>query len=273
MLAELRARDSAFGSPTVLDEWLVHLESFDLLRGQGEGNVTVYRFTPNGLRVVEMQGATPQTITGMAVKAIMITKVASDFYALAAAWVDRAREEDLIGPFGITQAGHFYAWLAEHARRLPALSRREAQTLLDLPQVTQPSTVEEESEQAYILDRLEARGLVERLVDSQVVRTEIGNLLAKAVAGALELAYPVTPAIVRLLRAVREVGESLYVKEEKVRIPPKQWDEVERKTGLGPHEFQETVQLARLANYLGKANLTEAGEEVLEVLAKGNRGA
>ncbi|HEX8036458.1 MAG TPA: DUF505 domain-containing protein [Ktedonobacterales bacterium] len=273
MLAEMRDRDRAFGSLAVLDEWLVHLESFDLLHGQGEGNVTVYRLTPHGLRVVEMQGATPHTITGMAVKAIEITKVASDFYALAAAWVDRAREEELIGPSGITQAGRFYAWLAEHAKRWPALTRREAQTLLDLPQVTQPSTVDEESGQANILDRLEARGLVERLVDGQVVRTELGDLLAKAVAGALELAYPVTPAIVRLLLAVRQVGESLYVKEEKVRIPPKQWDEVQRLTGLGPDEFQETVQLARLGNYLGKANLTEAGKEVLEVLAKGSAGA
>jgi uncharacterized protein len=102
------------------------------------------------------------------------------------------------------------------------------------------------------------------------VRAKLGDRLAKAVVGALELAYPVTPAIVRLLLAVRQVGESLYVKEEKVRTPPKQWEEVERLTGLGPQEFQETVQLARLGNYLGKANLTEAGKEVLEVLAKGS---
>ncbi|MGZ6387633.1 MAG: DUF505 domain-containing protein [Ktedonobacterales bacterium] len=273
MLAEMRNRDRAFGSPAVLDEWLVHLESFDLLHGQGEGDVTVYRLTPHGLRVVEIQGDTPHTVSGMAVKAIAITTTAGYFYAPAQAWVDRAREEELIGPFGITQAGHFYAWLAEHAKRWPALSRQEAQTLLNLPQVEQPSAGEEGSEQAYILDRLEARGLIERLVDGQVVRTELGDPLAKAVAGALELAYPVTPAIVRLLLAVRQVGESLYVKEEKVRIPPKQWDEVERRTGLGPQEFQETVQLARLGNYLGKANLTEAGEEVLEVLAKGSPGA
>ena len=112
--------------------------------------------------------------------------------------------------------------------------------------------------------KLEARGLIERLVDGQIVRTEAGQLLAKAVSGALQLGHPVTSAIVRLLAAIRQVG-TLYVKERKVRMMPHKWAEVERLTGLGPQEFQEAVHIARLGHYIGEVNITEAGLDLLAV--------
>jgi len=117
------------------------------------------------------------------------------------------------------------------------------------------------------LEKLEARGLIERLVDGQIVRTGAGQLLTKAVSGARHLGNPVTPAIVRLLAAIRQVG-TLYVKERKVRIQPQQWVEVERLTGLGPQEFKEAVQVARVGQYIGEANITEAGLDLLAVLER-----
>ncbi len=96
------------------------------------------------------------------------------------------------------------------------------------------------------------------------MRTEAGQLLAKAVRGALQLGHPVTPTIVRLVAAIRQVGTP-YVKERKVRIMPEQWAEVERLTGLGPQEFQETVHIARMGHYIGKVSITEAGLDLLAV--------
>lgn len=60
------------------------------------------------------------------------------------------------------------------------------------------------------------------------------------------------------------------MKAPKVRTPLRQWDEVEQLTGLRPDEVRETVHLAKLGRYLGDAGLTEAGTDVLEVLAKSN---
>ena len=80
----------------------------------------------------------------------------------------------------------------------------------------------------------------------------------------MHLGHPVTPAIVRLLAAIRQVG-TLYVKEHKVRIQPQKWVEVERLTGLGPQEFKETVHIARMGHYIGEANITEAGLDLLAV--------
>jgi len=60
------------------------------------------------------------------------------------------------------------------------------------------------------------------------------------------------------------------IKEWKVRIQPEQWAEVERLTGLGPQEFKETLHVARMGQYIGEANITEAGMDLLAVQAQLN---
>src|SRR5712691_905472 len=129
-----------------------------------------------------------------------------------------------------------------------------------------PHATAQREELAWALDKLETRGLIERLVDGQIVRTEAGQLLARAVSDALELAYPVTPGVVRLLSAIDEGGSSLYEKEPKVRLAPQQWAEVERLAGLEAEAFQEAVYVARLGHYIGDANLNEAGLDLLAAL-------
>jgi hypothetical protein len=276
LLAELRERDRAFARPDDLDDLLIHLEAFDLLRTKARDHETVYQLTPPGLALVREQGREPRDITATAVKAMTITTTPGRFQAPASDWVRQARAEGLIGSRGgITNAGRMYALVAAQATRWPALTRSEVRTLLNLREVEapererQPGEVATEEERLkHDLDRLEARGLIDRLVDRHIVRTEAGDLLARAVSGALELARPVTPAIVRLLAAIRHVGTTLYVHEQKPRRPPEQWEEVKRLTGLGSDDFKETVHLARLGRYLGDAGLTEAGDKLLAVLDK-----
>lgn len=273
LLRQLENHDEWFSTFWDMEELLVGLEAFDLVRAEGEGTHTVYRLTPLGRKIVEEQGAEPRAVTATAVKAI--TTTASRFSALATSWVEQAREEGLIGAGGISQAGHFYARLAWECVRHPALTREEAELLVNLPETesepASPASSEhlalDEEKRAWALEKLEARGLIDRLVDGQLVRTEAGDLLARAVSGAMALGHPVTPRIVRLLAAIRQVG-TLYVKERKVRIEPRQWAEVERLSGLGPQEFQETLHLARLGHYAGNATVNEAGLDLLEVQEK-----
>src|SRR5204862_8032856 len=97
------------------------------------------------------------------------------------------------------------------------LSRHTGKSFLCTPETVMDHSSLDEEKQDWAFEKLEARGLIERLVDGQIVRTEAGQLLAKAVSGALQLGHPVTPAIVRLLAAMRQVG-TLYVKERKVRM-------------------------------------------------------
>jgi hypothetical protein len=230
----------------------------------------VYRLTPNGHEIVAEQGRSPRAITATSVK--VLTTAVTRLYAPADPWIEEAREEGLIGTGGVTRSGRLYAELAEDSVRIPALTREEAEVLEHLPEIeweTSPSEAKDytsldEEKQNWALEKLEARGLIERLVDGQIVRTEAGQLLAKAVSEAWHLGHPVSPAIVRLLAAIRQVG-TLYVKEEKVRMEPHQWSEVERLTGLGPQEFRETLHIARMGHYIGEVHITEAGLDLLAV--------
>lgn len=270
MLEQIKDHDKWFGTFWDLDELLVGLEAFDLLRAEGEGPETVYRLTPNGQNIVLEQEGEPRDITATAVKAL--TAAVTRFQALADPWVEQAREEGLVGTGGITRSGHFYAGLAKSCARTLKLTRTEATVLVNVPEAGREismSLAEEysspdEAKEAWACEKLEAFGLIDRLVDGQIVRTETGELLAKAVSGALSLAHPVTPTLIRLLAAIRQVG-TLYVKERKVRVQPHEWAEAERLTGLGPREFREAVHVARMGHYLGEATLTEAGLDLLAV--------
>lgn len=269
----LRDREHWFKEVWNLDELLVSLESLGLLRAESAGATSVYRLTPYGQEVLEEQDEMPRAIRAAAVRAI--TVIPGRFSALATVWIEWAKEEGLIGTSGITQAGRLYARLAEHCTRWTTLTQLEAQTLVILPAVDvdmvdpqpKPHTTRQEERQEWALDKLEARGLIERLVDGQIVRTEAGQLMARAVSDALELAYPVTLPVVRLLTAIQQVG-TLFVKERKVRIAPQQWAEVERLAGLEPEAFREAVYVARLGHYIGDANINDAGLDLLEALTE-----
>ncbi len=266
LLEHLKEHDKWFNTFWDLEELLVSLESFDLLHAEVEGTKTVYRLTPNGHKILAQQDETSRDITATAVKVLTTLRAPAD------SWVEQAREEGLIGTGGVTRSGRLYAELAEHSVRKPALTQEEAEVLANLPDTVRgmPTSAArhhsslDEEKQGWACEKLEARGLIERLVDGQIVRTEAGQLLAKAVSGAWHLGHPVTPAIVRLLAAIRQVG-TLYVKERKVRIEPEKWAEVERLTGLGPQEFKETVHIARMGHYIGEVTITEAGLDLLAV--------
>jgi hypothetical protein len=272
LLGELRSRDEWFDSLWDLEELVASLEALALVRTESDGERTLYRLTPYGQRVVEEQQQEQiRAISSTAVKAVSMA--VTRWTGLATSWVERAREEGLVGSGGgVTRAGRLYSWLAEHCPRQPMLTRVEAEVLANLPETEPGPFVSEyqaslEGERlAWALDKLEAHGLINRLADGQIVRTEAGQLLARAVAGATKLAHPITPRIVRLLEAMRQVG-TLYVKERKVRLQPEQWKEVERLTGLGPQEFLETRHVARMGHYIGEVTLNEAGLEALEAAA------
>ena len=267
MLEHLKEHDEWFNAFWDLEELLMGLEAFDLLHAETDGAKSVYRLTPSGRKIVADQEGMLRDITATAVKAL--TTVATRFRAPADSWIEEAREEELIA-VGVTRSGRLYAELAECSVRKPALTREEAEVLVNLPEAVRDlhapasmgyaSIVEEK--QGWAFEKLEARGLIERLVDGQIVRTEAGQLLQKAVSGAMHLGTPVTPIIVRVLEAIRQVG-TLYDTERKVRIMPHHWAEAERLSGLGQQEFQEIVHIARMGHYIGEVSITEAGLNLL----------
>ncbi len=254
-----------------VEESLLTLESFDLIESFEENGKRIYRLTDYGKKVLredlEVHGI--RDIHAPAVKAVNITK--TEFGAPNYAWYEEAKRINLVGGGFPTKTGKLYSELAYRIRRKPHLTRFELQILHKVPErgflvddvYSQfDETLKEEVE--FGLNKLEARGFLDILPNNAVVLTEAGKLIKKATSGVPEgIGNPVNPLIVRILEALSKVG-NLYVKESRVRILPKNWEEAIRISGLDKETFEKEIEVARMANFIGKSSINEAGLMILK---------
>ncbi|WP_279165089.1 DUF505 domain-containing protein [Thermus scotoductus] len=257
-----------------LRAYLHSLEGLQLLRSvEDEKGKEVFDLTPFGAQVLE-DGA--ERVSADAVKAITTTR--KRFAAPNLSWYHAAREEGLLGSGEPSRRGYLYADLAEKVERLPFLTTYEhlvfrtiGQKGITLPELYQVLEARIEREQVtFALGKLEARRLVEVLPDGNVVETEAGILMDQALSAVHEgVGFPVTPHLVRLLRALREVG-TLYVKEQRVRILPRNLAEARRRSGLSEEAFADALELARALGFVGQNSLNSAGLALLEAVEKMN---
>ncbi|BCX81552.1 hypothetical protein MIT9_P1130 [Methylomarinovum caldicuralii] len=258
-----------------LREALYSLESFALIRTTEDPKGREY-FVPTepGRRVLADQETHLRDVSATAVKTVSLPQ--RTFSAPNLEWWQEAREQYLIGSQEPTESGCLYARLAAQGKRWPHLSRYEMTVFHHIPE--QGLSVDEiyaELEKRlprerirWALEKLEARHLIDVLPDGNVVETEAGALLDRALAGVPEgFGNPINPVIVRLLKALAEVG-TLYVKERKVRILPRNLKEAIRRSGLPRETFDNALEMARAAGLVGRANINEGGLLVLEALEK-----
>ncbi len=189
-------------------------------------------------------------------------------------WYDQAVSENLIGANEPSKSGLFYARLAETIYRLPFLTRYGMMIFQAIPE--KGVTVEEIYAQfekeidrekiKWVLEKLEARHLIEILPDGNIIETEAGKLLDEALSGVPKgVGVPVNPLVIRLLQALRQVG-TLYVKEQKVRILPRNIEKAMRLSGLTPEMFKKMFKLAEMAGWVGKTSIHESGLKVLQAV-------
>lgn len=248
------------------------MEGFELIRStvDDEGK-EVFEITEWGEKVLERK---VEEVSSDSVKAITITR--KTFSSPNIEWFNKAKEEGLVGSFEPTKNGYFFANLAEHIERLPLLTKFEREVFSLIPEkgVTVDEVVNklkdryEEDRIRFALEKLEARHLIEILPDGNVIETEAGVLMDKALSGVpTGLGFPVNPLLVRVLMALREVG-TLYVKERKVRILPKNIKEALKISGLSKEAFQDALELARAAGFIGETSINEQGLLLLDAVEK-----
>ena len=256
----------------VVQEALYTLEAFNLITSQEWEGKKVHKLTQFGQEVLnDMKQRGFREISSTAVKAITITN--REISAPNTEWYNQAVEENLVGAGEPTVAGKLYSELAYKIRRLPHITRFELQVLHKIParglfleDVYAKFDESWKEEVTYALNKLEARGFLNILQNNAVILTEAGQLIKEALAGVPEgVAQPLTPIAVRILEALTKVG-NLYVKEEKVRILPKNIEEALRLSGLDKETFDRELVVLRVAGLIGKSSVNSAGLKVLKAL-------
>ncbi|NPB06044.1 MAG: DUF505 domain-containing protein [Aquificae bacterium] len=257
----------------LVSEALYSLESFDLITTDlTEKGELYYKPTEYGKKVIEdLNSHGVRDVTATGVKAITVSK--GEFTAPNYEWYRQALEEVLVRSGSPTDSGRLYANLAYEIKRKPHLTRFELIVLHKIPKAGMfldelyaefDETMREEVHLA--VEKLQARGYLDVLPNDGLVLTRAGELIKEAVSSVPEgLGNPVNPFMFRIIKAIYEVG-SLYVKEEKVRILPKQFEEVEKKTGLDHETFVNELALLRLLGILGQNSLHKSGLALLKAV-------
>ena len=263
----------------MLRESLYSLESFNMVESVKDEKTgkEVFAITKTGKAVLEEQNGAQRDISSTAVKAITMTR--KMFSAPSIEWFREAQEAKLVGTAEPTKSGYLYAKLSETLQRKPHLTKFELEVFHTIPAkgVTEQFVYEELEKRGYdeekirwALEKLEARHLIETLPDGNIVETDAGVKMDEALSGTpAGLGNPINPLIYRVLEALRKVG-TLYVKEEKVRILPRNIKEALKLSGLSKDAFDDAVKVAKVAGFLGKNSITRAGLLVLEAVKEMN---
>ncbi|WP_051904396.1 DUF505 domain-containing protein [Hippea jasoniae] len=249
---------------------LYALECFGLISSRKDDrNRLIYHITGWGRKVLEDQKAKKREISSPAVKCLTITR--KEFSAPGNDWYEEAKKANLVGDFGPTKSGSMYEELAISIDRLTHITDFEMEILskisdknpIYLKEYQQKYNSKDHEKVKKAIELLDAKGFVEILPTGIVILTEAGVYLKKALSGVSSgFGNPVTPHLVRVLRAIKEVG-TLYEKEKKIRVRPDKWKEVEKLSGLDPETFGEVIRIARLARFIGTNSLTDAGYNLL----------
>ncbi len=260
----------------LVQESLYTLESFNLIRAEEKKGKKVHYLTELGKKVLkDMETRGIREIPAMGVKAITITN--KEFAAPNVEWYQKGVEAQLIGGGETTESGKMYAQMAYEIRRLPHITRFELQVLHKIPErgffvkdVYEQFDETWKEEVEYALNKLEARGYIDILQNEAIILTEPGKLIKRALSGTPEgFGNPITPLAVRVLEALRKVG-TLYEKERKIRVLPKNFKEAMKLSGLDPESFERELVILRASNLIGKSSINEAGLLILEALEKLN---
>ncbi|SNR80331.1 DUF505 domain-containing protein [Desulfurobacterium atlanticum] len=260
----------------IVQESLYTLESFGIIKSSDHNGKKVHRLTEWGEKILQdMKRRGFRRISSTAVKSITIKHRV--FGAPNVDWYEEAVNAQLVGGGEPTEAGKLYEEVAYKAKRLPHITRFELQVLHKIPERGYfidnlyeefDETWHEEIE--FAINKLEARGYIDILPNRAIVLTEVGSLIKRALAGTPEgFGNPITPLGVRVLDALRKVG-TLYVKEQKIRVLPKNLKEAIKLSGLDEETFGKELLILKNAKLVGKNSINEAGLLVLEALDKLN---
>jgi len=267
-LENAKTAEEWFNKVYDFDAALFGLQGFQLIEPELKDGKMYYTLTDDGLKVYDLLKNNPREISAEAVKAITIGRHV--FLAPDGRWVEKAKKAKTIKT-APTPTGRFFARLA-YNNKTPNMTKYGLDVIKPIPYTTGIYLDElltylkdfDKDEVIQLLEKLDARGIVNFFPNDLVMLTEAGKKIKHATSGlAGHFKYPVTPDVINVLKALKEVG-SLYVKERKVRILPDNWKKALKLLKMDLETFEDTLTLLRRARYIGKDTVSENGLLLIE---------
>lgn len=261
------------------EEWFRHVYDFDaalfgmhgfqlIERDLTENGIQFYTLTNDGKNVVKILKENPREISAESVKAITLST--NMLLSPDKRWIEKAIKAKTIVNEP-TPTGKFFAKIA-YNNKTPNLTKYGLKIMEQIPYTTGVyiddllNYFKEYSREELIqlIEKLDARAMVSLYPNDLVVLSEPGKLVKQATSAlAGNFKYPVTPEVIHVLKALKEVG-TLYVKERKVRILPDNWKKALKLLKMDLATFEDTLTLLRKARYANKDHITENGLLLIE---------
>lgn len=268
-LSNLKTKEEWFNKVYDFDTAFFGMQGFQLLQSNlTSDNKMFYTLTKDGEKVISFLKNQPREIPAESVKAISIT--CHPFLSPDVRWIEKAQQSRTIDN-APTPFGRFMVKIA-YNNKTPHLSIHGWNILKNLPYTTGmylsdlKNELNDFDDKVLIqnLEKLDARGLIDFMPNDLIRLTEAGKKVKQATSGlAGKIKYPVTPFVIQVLKALKEVG-SLYVKERKIRILPDNWKKALKLLQMDLDTFEKTLVLMRRANYLGKDSVSGNGVLLIE---------
>ena len=268
-LENLKSEEEWFNKVYDFDAALFGMQGFQLIEPELTDDGTMYYvLTTDGKRVLKVLKENPREISAEAVKAVTIGR--HMLLSPDGRWIEKAIKAKTIVNEP-TPTGKFFAKLA-YNNKTPNLTKYGLKVMQPIPYTTGMYIDDlltyfkeyDREELIQLIEKLDARGMVNMYPNDLVVLTEPGKLVKRATSGlAGHFKYPVTPDIIHILKALKEVG-SLYVKERKVRVLPDNWKKALKLLKMDLATFEDTLTLLRKARYASKDQITENGLLLIE---------